>query len=672
MPDYTEHWTNEVWFGRLVREWIRVIPSSYLNLITERANTHGWSLVNYEYYTLEQFSMILRGEYPVEFAWLNYLIELGRRYPEYPEELPIADVIPHWTSSAWFNATFREWLNVIPDDVEIELLGHYNSIGLDYSGWYDQTLSTIWNSLSETERIWLTNFIEYHQPLIPYIIAPFPGQPEGYLPHWTDSYWWNQPVWAWFNSMPEDVQDVIRREWYDQDWGERRYWYGTVQQLYDVLPENEKQWIRDFIWLSTSLGVPSDNSIMQGIAFAIVIVLAIISLAFPSMLAVISTVMSALGNIISNIGTAVTTITSGIYGLVTGGTNQALLNLGYTQEQIDTLTVTPTQFLINILINQVANIGAAFTAFLTAIHYDVLIAAVRIAEVISPEFRDAMRNIYKSIEGISAQLELGTTFLLLGYQSTRSLIMGMQSFIGYSYDLGQITWVQSLVTILERTKYTMRRYRNNPHRLFNDLEELIERDSMNSASNFAQTVTATLASLSRTSDEIVRNVQRTMGDLDSLRNALPENVRRWFDEFYLPFKNEWTDFYTHEYRPWKTEVGLVFDDVREWRSAKELELRTIFERLTKPGTNLNYMRELPDDVYASEARFLERYSTLPSTGIITTQNLLNSEDRINIISAVNNRPPSPPPRILTFEHEPIAGVPITEPESITTWNVGEY
>jgi len=123
------------------------------------------------------------------------------------------------------------------------------------------------------------------------------------------------------------------------------------------------------------------------------------------------------------------TVAGTIAGLIEG---IGLISTGTAITALDTigaLTVSSVAT-ASAISSFISAIAVSFGAFLEAIHFKTLLAIHEIAYLLSDEYRLMLASITQDIMEYSESLGMGSTFVLLGIQNVRTLVLDVSSMLG--------------------------------------------------------------------------------------------------------------------------------------------------------------------------------------------------------------------------------------------------
>ena len=253
--------------------------------------------------------------------------------------------------------------------------------------------------------------------------------------------------------------------------------------------------------------------------------------------------------------------------------------------------------------------GAGFSAFLAAIHYETLLGIHNIAELVSPTYRDVLGKIYGEISKVSDALGYGPYFLLLLTQNSKRLVQDVSSTFGMEWDLSEVQWLSTFQGYMTKFSGAAYKYRDNPEALLFDMGRWVETDAVNAKGSF-------MGNLTKTLDNVVKDVENFVGDLVTIRDdvnkmvaQLPEKISKQIGEAISPYISKFDDFITDTYDPYRKEIDRLVDGVKEIQDAQRLRMLSLADRLKKPADYLLEIDDLDEEARLDQERKLADLST---------------------------------------------------------------
>ena len=230
--------------------------------------------------------------------------------------------------------------------------------------------------------------------------------------------------------------------------------------------------------------------------------------------------------------------------------------------------------------------GAGFSSFLTAIHYNTLIGIHKIAELVSSDYRQVMRGVYAELSRVSDALGYGPYTLLLLTQNSKNLIHDVSSTFGMEWDLSEVHWLSTFQAYMKKFSGAAYKYRDNPEALLYDLSRWVEKDALNAKGAY-------MAALTQSVDNLLRNVQNFVGDITLVRDDinklvadLPESIRLQVAPVIAPYITKFDDFITDTYDPYRQEITAIVDGLQVVQREIQSRADELVDRLKKPSDYL--------------------------------------------------------------------------------------
>ena len=230
--------------------------------------------------------------------------------------------------------------------------------------------------------------------------------------------------------------------------------------------------------------------------------------------------------------------------------------------------------------------GAGFSSFLTAIHYNTLIGIHKIAELVSSDYRQVMRGVYAELSRVSDALGYGPYTLILLTQNSKNLIHDVSSTFGMEWDLSEVHWLSTFQDYMKKFSGAAYKYRDNPEALLYDLSRWVEKDALNAKGAY-------MAALTQSVDNLLRNVQNFVGDITLVRDDinklvadLPESIRLQVAPVIAPYITKFDDFITDTYDPYRQEITAIVDGLQVVQREIQSRADELVDRLKKPSDYL--------------------------------------------------------------------------------------
>jgi len=311
--------------------------------------------------------------------------------------------------------------------------------------------------------------------------------------------------------------------------------------------------------------------------------------------------------------------------------------------------------------------------FLTAIHFSAIMAVNNIALLVSPDWRNFMAGLYGRIAQVSASLGLDAQYMSLALRNVRALVLDASTTIGQSYDLAEVSWVNSLTTFFQTTSKTFSKYKNNAAAFFQDIDDYFVKPAMDVKSKSQQIIISTIDNTVKLVDSTVKNVVKVKDDLQRTINQAPPIIRKMIkedlDEALKPL-NAWV---TDIYDPTVKALSGLIDNLKVKQDETKANMSDVVDQLTRPGDLLKGADKLTPERQQDQLNKISEVATRnwrlnasAMTGVITPvrEHLQGIADVLKLPVASNpwyvpELPPGKP-----FNQ--------TEMELRKTWYVGDY
>lgn len=315
----------------------------------------------------------------------------------------------------------------------------------------------------------------------------------------------------------------------------------------------------------------------------------------------------------------------------------------------------------------------AFKEFLEAIHFKTIMKVHQILMFVSSAYRNMMKKVYRAIFRISEAVGLGASFFSLALRNSRNLILDITTLMGGHYDVAQLTWLRSMNTVLNRIQAKANQYKNDPEEFFHDLEEIIDKPTMDAKGDFAGGFLTTLENASKTAATIADQFGKIGVDVANLVNDLPPFIKNQIPDVIPQIGVEINDFVQQQFNPAVQRLNNLVDQLNADKEQTEAKLGTLVDRLKNPGDYLKEIEQLtPEDRYQARL-YVSDVAFSPAIDWNTMLNTIGyGTDQEYNTQIETPYPTAPPPQYLTFE---IGSPTVIPPGALLprdTWFVGDY
>lgn len=316
---------------------------------------------------------------------------------------------------------------------------------------------------------------------------------------------------------------------------------------------------------------------------------------------------------------------------------------------------------------------AGFSAFLTAIYFDVILTVHNIAYLVSPHYREMFQKVLNEIMNISHILGLGPSFIVLALENARTLVLTTSGLLGMKYDMAQVQWLGILSNYLKEFAGKVRSYRNNPGLLLLDMGELINRPVMDQMGAYMQTIIGTIDDTIDNAEKVAQAVTAVERDLTAFIDDLPENLKRQIKPYTDPILNRINSFIKYDFKPSIDVIHGVIGVLETKQQGIKSQIDDTIERLLYPGKYLHEIDALDSDLQNEQAWSIAEVSNRPERELyeVVDQGRDVIRERLkSILDALATRLPKPAYALPEVPRPVI--IPQIEMEERNTWFVGDY
>lgn len=381
--------------------------------------------------------------------------------------------------------------------------------------------------------------------------------------------------------------------------------------------------------------------------------------------AVVVAVSAVVTTVISTVGSIVSSITSAFTGEVL-----------HTTVMVDGIAVPieiANQTMFTTLSAWASSIKAGFSGFLTAIHFDTIITIHEIAHLTSSAYREMMQKVYGKLGDFSEAIGRTTGFIETAIQLARKTSLEVSSFLGKSYDLGEVVWLKSFRSLLDKINDTAIVYAKNPSQIWTDIDDIIVKPAIDAKAAAQVTMFATVRNavdMVKSLDDSLTTVQ---ADFVATVSHLP---KQWQNDILTMFVgvsgeiNEWREgIFAPTIEVIDKVMGVVYERTIK---AKEL-MQQIAARLAKGGDILADIDNLPDAERLEQELKIAEVSTriMRRKNALWLQELQEHVITLESIKAAIKFEPSP--SIFIVADRPALVTPVgKQAKDKKSWFVGDY
>jgi len=169
----------------------------------------------------------------------------------------------------------------------------------------------------------------------------------------------------------------------------------------------------------------------------------------------------------------------------------------------------------------VLTIQEGFAAFLEAIYWDYILIVHEIAYLVSEDYREMITAVFREISEVSKALGFAPEVLNLAFRNARALVLSASALMGKSYDLAEITWLNSFNEYMSKFAELAEKYENRPDLLFYDLDLWLIKPAVNVAGDMSRTMLMTMESVIGTLDLTLTKINEFRMDIDKMVADMP-------------------------------------------------------------------------------------------------------------------------------------------------------
>jgi hypothetical protein len=307
------------------------------------------------------------------------------------------------------------------------------------------------------------------------------------------------------------------------------------------------------------------------------------------------------------------------------------------------------------------------------LHLKTLMEIHEIAIIVSEDYRNLVRKVYKEISKVSDQLGWGPVVLLHILNNTRNIILDTAATFGKKYDIGEAAWILTLDKTLTNMQNKFESYKADPSALFDDLNEWVVRPAVEEKSTHFDYF---LSRLETTFDRALKatgDVAKVNADLSKFITDLPDPLKSPLKPFIDKVIKPVADFQTNILIPWASKADEVLSVLTQRADTIQVDHDNLAARLKTPG---KFLKEI--DGLSDEDRFIEELVI----GEIATRSALSESLKVAAVVAEGEtqlkaitealKTTTPVPGYLTYELEGDRLVPQKFTGKRNSWFAGDY
>jgi len=312
--------------------------------------------------------------------------------------------------------------------------------------------------------------------------------------------------------------------------------------------------------------------------------------------------------------------------------------------------------------------------FLEMIHFDTLVALHNIAWVLSEDYRKVLSKVFKKMSEISEELFGWSLGLRVILENTRSIVLSSSAALGYSYDVNQLIWLNSLTDFTILFNEHAETYMEDPEQLFFDLEDWIEEHAIDISGGAHALIYQSVVKLT---DGVhgnaleLKNVQsRSRENQFQLNRLTAGNFGQRIDWNWKAFEG----FKGDEYAPRQGQQEKNINANRQETAANRKTLSDLNFKLTRPTGQLEGIDKLSEPEKTDEEINLEDLSTRPfqdDSAVLAADQAAADADREKEAAELEAEQLKPA-AVETIVTKPVTKAEFKPRPPVNSWFVGEY
>jgi len=412
---------------------------------------------------------------------------------------------------------------------------------------------------------------------------------------------------------------------------------------------------------------------MGFIAAAAVVIGTFIS---ASITAIVATIASATAYIVSSLA-VISTIVSGAMTAISFVTT----SIGAALNYVAALNLTTIGALIkNTAFEMIWSAGswiktgqAVFSRVMDAIHFRTIMSIHNIAYMTSKAYRGVFIDITTAISKVSKDLGLDPYYIQNALENARIVVHDLGATLGQSWDLSEITWLNTMNDFLTTIKEKTDLYSQKPAALLWDIYQKIYKPAYDTKASTARVVFDAV-------DKNIQAIEKQFEKVDTLSKSfskliieLPAEVRKEIEPTVRPMLDMWKTTIKNEYmKEFRKIAKLIGYNAEALESSKD-RLYSLSRLIAFPGNLLEGVDDLSPLSKANQER---KIAEVANRAYSPYQDLV-VQDFTQTQAAIAHRlanpiPPSKPPAWYLPETPGIISPPGIIPKPRTSWQVGDF
>ncbi len=233
-----------------------------------------------------------------------------------------------------------------------------------------------------------------------------------------------------------------------------------------------------------------------------------------------------------------------------------------------------------------------FSKFMDAIHFRTIMAIHRIAYMTSEAYRNVFIDITTAISRVSSQLGLPVYYIQNALENARIVVHDLGATLGQSWDMSEITWLNTMNDFLETIKEKTDLYSKKPAALLWDIYQKIYKPAYDTKASAARVVFDTIDKNIRAIETIFENTDTLTKSFSKFVKELPAEVRKEIEPTVRPLLESWqkdiVSGYMKEFRSYEKLLGYNAAAMKRSQNT----VYALSQKLAFPGDLLEGVNDL--------------------------------------------------------------------------------
>lgn len=403
----------------------------------------------------------------------------------------------------------------------------------------------------------------------------------------------------------------------------------------------------------------------------------------------------AIGSAVAAAATFLATILVSMISFIAGATAWIIGNvmagisavIGYTVSSIYAIGAYILDAVSVWIINAYSWVEAKFTywaaqasilkgyigAFLEAIHFYTLLKIHNLGMIFSKDYRDMINRVYREISDVFYKIGMSKDLIIALIQDARNVIMDAGSLMGWSYDIGEISYLKSLNGFLTEISPKLYEFKRQPYKILTYLADNMEKPAVEAKRTFMGTLVSSVDGITILVDKTATTLVSLRDNVESLSLHLPEKIGREFHEWLDPVLSDFDDIIENEYRPAVKKINAAIDIITDTQTSHTDRLGNLTRSILNPGDLMSNIDKLPELERLRQEMLVSEISNREAVRegkVLENKVSATYEGLKSIFEAVKEIPPKPP-----YYVKEIPG-PVFPPGKLPrkqmTWFVGDF